>query len=412
MTLTIHRGAAQIGGCVTEIHAPNTRIFIDFGTQLPNLDGTMPQEHLSIPGLTEGAADCDGVFFSHGHGDHIGNLHRILPGIPVYMGPATKDLAQRLHEHLQCAHTYKPERFEDHQPTLDALVRARTFVPAHPISVGDLTVTPFRVDHSGFDAYCFLIEGDGVRVLHTGDFRDHGFTGKGLAPTLELYVGQVDWLIMEGTMLSRTGETVLTERELNFQAAQILREHPRVFVLCSSTNIDRIAAFHSAARKMRVPVFCDGFQKDILTIAQQYDRSAGGLYTFWDVRPFPKEGLPDRFLAFVRDNDHCRKIMEPWRGNCLVLYSMWSGYLEKPSIRSFLEGFACQPLHTSGHATPEALQKVCALTSPRRGVVPIHTEHPELFQEILPDAKVAPLSDGQSIDLGTELVLAELAILG
>jgi hypothetical protein len=35
-----------------------------------------------------------------------------------------------------------------------------------------------------------------------------------------------------------------------------------------------------------------------------------------------------------------------------------------------------------------------------------------LFQEILPDAKVAPLSDGQSIDLGTELVLAELAILG
>jgi mRNA degradation ribonuclease J1/J2 len=91
---------------------------------------------------------------------------------------------------------------------------------------------------------------------------------------------------------------------------------------------------------------------------------------------------------------------------------MWSGYLEKPSIRSFLEGFACQPLHTSGHATPEALQKVCTLTSPRRGVVPIHTEHPELFQEILPDAKVAPLSDGQSIDLGTELVLAELAILG
>jgi ribonuclease J len=79
---------------------------------------------------------------------------------------------------------------------------------------------------------------------------------------------------------------------------------------------------------------------------------------------------------------------------------MWSGYLEKPSIQAFLEGFSYQQLHTSGHATPEALQKVCALTSPRRGVIPIHTEHPELFQEVLPDAKVVLLPDGQSLNLG------------
>jgi ribonuclease J len=398
MTLTIHRGAAQIGGCVTEIRTQNTRVFIDFGTQLPNLDGTTPQEHLSIPGLTGGTVDCDAVFFSHGHGDHMGNLHRILPGISIYMGPATREINLCLHQRLQKAHD-KGADLPDQQPTLDALERAKTFVPAHPISVGDLTATPFRVDHSGFDAYCFLIEGDGVRVLHTGDFRNHGFTGKGLEPTLERYVGQVDWLIMEGTMLSRTGETVLTERELSLQAAQILRKHPHVFVLCSSTNIDRLASFHSAARKERVHVFCDGFQKDILTIAQKYDRSAGELYTFRDVHPFPKEGLPNRFLAFVRDNARCRQLMEPWQGNCLVLYSMWSGYLEKPSVQSFLEGFSYQQLHTSGHATPETLRKVCALTAPRRGVIPIHTEHPELFQKVLPDAKVVPLPDGQSMDL-------------
>jgi ribonuclease J len=398
MTLTIHRGAAQIGGCVTELCTQNTRIFIDFGTQLPKLDGTVPPESLSIPGLTEGAARCDGVFFSHGHGDHMGNLHRILPGIPVYMGPATRDLAICLHQRLQKAHDQGAD-IPDQRSTLDALERAKTFVPAHPISVGDWTVTPFRVDHSGFDAYCFLVEGDGVRVLHTGDFRDHGFTGKGLAPTLTRYVGQVDWLIMEGTMLSRTGETVLTERELSLRAAQILREYPRVFVLCSSTHIDRLAAFHAAARKAHVPVFCDGFQKDILTIAQKYDRSAGGLYTFRDVRPFSKAGLPDRFLAFVRDNPRCRRLMEPWRENCLVLYSLWSGYLEKPSIQGFLKGFSYQQLHTSGHAAPEALRKVYALTAPRKGVIPIHTEHPELFQEILPGGKVVPLPDGQSLDL-------------
>jgi ribonuclease J len=397
MTLTIHRGAAQIGGCVTEIRTRNTRIFIDFGTQLPHLDGTVPRESLSIPGLTEGEADCGGVFFSHGHGDHMGNLHRVLPDIPVYMGSATREIALCLHRRLQKGHDRGVD-IPDQTATLDALERAGTLVPAKPISVGDLTVTPFRVDHSGFDAHCFLIEGEGVRVFHTGDFRNHGFTGKGLEPTLTRYVGQVDWLVMEGTMLSRPGETVLTEAQLSRAAAQILRTHPRVFVLCSSTNLDRLAAFHSAARQARVPVFCDEFQRDILTIAQKYDRSAGGLYTFQDVRLFPKEGLPRRFLAFVRDNPYGRQIMEPWRGDCLVLFSMWSGYLKKPSIQEFLKGFSYQPLHTSGHATPETLQTVYRLTAPRKGVIPIHTEHPERFRPLLPDATVAVLED-RSIDL-------------
>jgi ribonuclease J len=393
MILTIHRGANQIGGCVTEIRTQNTRIFIDFGTQLPNLDGTMPQEHLSIPGLTEGAAHCDGVFFSHGHGDHIGNLHRILPGIPVYLGPATREISLCLHRRLK-------EAGLPHQDAiLASLERAVPFHAARPIPVGDMTVTPFRVDHSGFDAYCFLIEGDGVRLLHTGDFRDHGYTGKGLEPMLRRYVGRVDWLIMEGTMLSRPGETVLTEAQLSREATQILRDHPRVFALCSSTNIDRIAALHSAAQRARVRMFCDDYQRDILSIARSYDRSAGGLYDFRDVSLFPKTGLPDRFLALVRDNAKSLKRMESWKGNCLVLYSMWSGYLEKSSVRTLLDGFSYQQLHTSGHASPETLQKVCELTAPRKGVVPIHTEHPERYEALLPGTRVVLLPDGESLEL-------------
>jgi hypothetical protein len=146
-------------------------------------------------------------------------------------------------------------------------------------------------------------------------------------------------------------------------------------------------------------VYCDKFQKEILSVTRKHDRSRG-LYSFYGVREIPDEGLPDRFLTFVRATDSFRGLMEPWRGNSLVLYSMWSGYLEKPTVQAFLKGFSYQPLHTSGHAAPETLQKVCALTSPRKGVVPIHTEHPELFQKILLDAKVVVLPDGQSLNLG------------
>ncbi|MBO7495631.1 MAG: hypothetical protein J6T98_03680 [Salinivirgaceae bacterium] len=41
MKITIHRGANQIGGCITEIEsAKGDRIFIDFGHNLPEGDET------------------------------------------------------------------------------------------------------------------------------------------------------------------------------------------------------------------------------------------------------------------------------------------------------------------------------------------------------------------------------------
>ena len=35
MNLIIHRGADQIGGCITEISTENCKILIDFGSNLP-----------------------------------------------------------------------------------------------------------------------------------------------------------------------------------------------------------------------------------------------------------------------------------------------------------------------------------------------------------------------------------------
>lgn len=35
MNITIHRGANQIGGCITEISSDNCKLLIDFGSNLP-----------------------------------------------------------------------------------------------------------------------------------------------------------------------------------------------------------------------------------------------------------------------------------------------------------------------------------------------------------------------------------------
>lgn len=401
MYLTIHRGTHQIGGCITEITTAATRIFIDFGAELPGPNGEVGQEMLDIPGLTEGEPRCQGVFFTHIHGDHMGNFHRILPGVPLYMGRAAKAISLVLNRQL--------DTVMDRGKQLAALERTGIFTAGVPVMVGDITVTPIWVDHSAFDAYMFLLEADGVRVLHTGDFRGHGLHGGSLVRALKAYAKDVDWLITEGTMLSRPDEQVRSEQELSEEAQRILTEHKRVFVLCSSTNIDRIRAFCQANPNRR-PIVCDLYQKKILDAVE--DNAPGWLrgYNFRSVIPDASWNhklhnwmAEQGFLMFVRPNDHFRAVMESYQDSCQVVYSMWNGYREGPmkqeQIVNFLEGFDVISLHTSGHVTQADLHRVYAWVRPRRGVIPIHTENPEGFKKLIPAEKLRFLRDGERMRL-------------
>jgi len=78
--ITIHRGARQIGGCVTEIACRQSRVFIDIGKNLPG-SGI---ELSPIDGLTDGDGSSSALFLTHYHGDHIGNLEKVLPNVAVF----------------------------------------------------------------------------------------------------------------------------------------------------------------------------------------------------------------------------------------------------------------------------------------------------------------------------------------
>ena len=104
MEIIIHRGTHQIGGCVTEIKTEETRIIIDIGTPLPGSktenEGDAAEENIiAIPGVmvpadsrSDSVKPCDGVFVTHYHGDHIGNIDALLRDVSLYMGPATKKI--------------------------------------------------------------------------------------------------------------------------------------------------------------------------------------------------------------------------------------------------------------------------------------------------------------------------------
>ena len=127
----------------------------------------------------------------------MGLLDTINEDIPFYMGEASKTIAQILNDRLS-----KAPNIDSHDP--ERINNIMTFKVAKPITIGDIMITPYMVDHSAYDAYMFKVEADGKSVLHTGDFRTHGFRGKGVKPTLEKYVKKVNALVCEGTTLNRT----------------------------------------------------------------------------------------------------------------------------------------------------------------------------------------------------------------
>ena len=393
MNIIIHRGTHQIGGCATEYRTKNTRIFIDFGAELDSKNA----RPFDIEGITKGKTNCDAVFFTHYHGDHMGLLDTINKDIPLYMGVASKEIAQILNKRLSKSPHVKSYNVD----RIDSIL---TFEVPKPIMIGDIKITPYMVDHSAYDAYMFKIEADGKVVLHTGDFRTHGFRGKGVKPTLEKNVGKVDVLVCEGTTLSRTEARCETEYELKNRIKPILEENKYVFVVCSSTNIDRLAGICSV-----IPIgkycICDNYQLSVMEYVRKHAGHKSSLYRFSKAKYY-RENLDEKmngsgFCMFVRcGNPEHKKVMEMYKDkNPVVIYSMWKGYLEQDNIKRFLDGYKRLDMHTSGHADSDAIKMVTDITQPET-VIPMHTEVPEAFEKLVGKDKLMILKDGEIYNLG------------
>ena len=409
MEIIIHRGTHQIGGCVTEIKSSKgTRIFIDIGENLPSLEEPKPE--IQVPGLFSEPRECDAIFITHYHGDHVGMLNRVLDGIPVYMG----DISFKVFEYL----TNRVDKaFGNKAKDIAKFKDIQTFVAGDKISINDIIVTPYRVDHSAYDAYMFLIECDGKKILHTGDFRTHGWIGKGVNLVAKKLIRKVDIIITEGTMVSRMTEDtviedIMTEKDLYEKFKDFLKTN-NIFVMCSSTNIDTIAGLYMATQELGKLFVSDGYQRAVLDIVtKDPNPKKHEMYNFHKVKKYwvDKKGIPRQdtidkmkamgFCCLVRANDYDMfpNLIKSFP-DAKVIYSVWDGYLHKDkpyrneSYIKMVDQFNAltDNWHTSGHATFKAIQELCTILGPTY-IIPIHTEKPKKFKEIN-GAKIVLLED-------------------
>jgi len=400
MKIIIHRGINQIGGCITEISTNRARILIDLGQNLPDGEGVVSDDLASSEAIEKITQGIDAIFYTHYHGDHLGLFHYVPDNVQQYIGQVAKRVALCKHRQL----SYIKGREELSAEEIATLEKMGELSPGKPIVIEDIKITPYFVSHSAYDAYMFLIEADCKRILHTGDFRGHGYLSKGLLPTIEKLIlsqGKVDFLITEGTMLSRLGEKVMTENELQKEAGKIMARYKNVFVICSSTDMERLATFYAANRRLKRPLVCDRFQKSILEIFTESAGKLTPLFCFDKVYDFnPTNGklvdwMSDKgFCMFVRATDKFKDYYQSLTtrldsNETILIYSMWKEYVNfngKHAVQRYIDfvSMFCnvEKLHTSGHASAECLADICNLVNPTVGIIPIHSEQSDNYRKL------------------------------
>lgn len=384
MKVRIIKGTNQIGGCITEITSKNAKILIDFGNDLEDT-----KESFELDGLTYNKSKYNAVFITHSHIDHIGLVSKINEDIPIYVEESSLKIYN-----ITCDFCGEEKLTR----------KINTFKIYDTIQINDMKVTPYRVDHSSYNSCMFVIECEDKKILHTGDFRLHGRKKDETLNNLKR-IGKVDLLITEGTSLSRNILEYETEEKLEKEALEYMKKYDQVFIMHSSTNIDRTISFIKSSLKAGKNYILDLFTYSLnkvvnTNIKVDYKR----IFVWIPLRySYKDDTFKNKYMVFDNSSffgkkyamnvkvsmlDDIKKLKE--KGlitNACLIYSMWSGYVEnEEKLRNFIDeieniGIELKKLHTSGHADINSMIKLNEIVNPDKTII-IHTENREKGKKI------------------------------
>ncbi len=436
MRIIIHRGSKEIGGSCVEVAAGKTRVIVDLGMplvapwnkkqKLESADfvrksskelldmGVLPAAK-GLYAMDGEGPNIDAVLLSHPHQDHYGLLGHIRPEIPVYLSDGARRIIEASDIFLTLkARIRKPVTIDDRKS----------------VTIGDIAVTPYLVDHSGFGAMAFLIEGEGKKVFYSGDFRAHGRKWKLFPKFLRTAPQGVDCLLMEGTTLGRPAQRMETEEEVGNKIIRIGREKKGLkLVYASGQNIDRLVSFYKAAQAIRGVFVVDLYTAYVLEslgypsiphpsqkypclkvlfskylmrkIAASKMSSLFRRYRPYEIEPQEVGRDPGRFFMMYRESLNAEVEQVANFEGAVMIYSMYEGYRREASfqkVQSFLtkHGIALESAHTSGHAGFDDLKSLVTALKPKV-LTPIHTFEPDRYRQLWDS--IHPLDDGDVFEV-------------
>lgn len=418
MNFKIHRGTKEIGGSCVEVWTENTRILLDFGMPLVEKDGsefdfrkykTLNVNELiergvlsDIEGLYDNSKNLiDGVIISHPHQDHYGLSNFINEDVQYYLGEAT-------HKLIEINNIFTSQEIH--------LKKTTYFEKSKKFGIGDISITPYWVDHSAFDSYSFLVKANGKSLFYSGDFRSHGRKAKVFKWFTHNAPQRVDYLLLEGTTIGRGSKAFKTEIEIENEFTKLFKESDKLnLIYVSGQNIDRLVSIWRACIKTKKILVVDVYVATVLKELSKFAnihypsksfKNLKVIFPYYTSRRLKNEGKEkilyqfknfkitkeeisnqsEKIVMIVRpsmqkDLEHINGIDG---GN--LIYSMWEGYLKKSNTKKFLDyltdrKFTIHHIHTSGHADIETLKKMVEVIKPK-SIVPIHTFESKDYKNI------------------------------
>ncbi len=411
MQICIHRGAKEIGGSCVEVISAGKRIIIDLGLPLDAEENN--KKYLPVISGFDGNDDSLlAIIISHPHLDHFGLIAHINLEIPVIMGHDARRI-------LTKASPFLPGIW----PIPSNGINLKSEIP---IKLGPFKITPFLIDHSGYDAYSLLIESDGKRLFYSGDFRAHGRKASLTEKLIANPPGNIDVLLMEGSSLGRLdmNESFPSETDIEQQFVDVFKKTSGLkLVHTSSQNIDRIVSIFRACRKTGKTLIIDLYTAVVLEATgnkniPQSNWPDIALYIPQSQRIQIKN---NKWFDILKNHSKNRIFIEKLQeiseksvllfrplhmhdienanllNDAVYIYSQWEGYWELDSYsysREWLtiHGIPKVSIHTSGHASPSDLKRFAEALRPAK-MVPIHTFGPEKYQTFLSNVELH--ADGQ-----------------
>lgn len=416
MAVTVHRGSQEVGGNCVELGSGGARILLDIGAPLELAEvgeATLPRTLR----LGREAGQLLGVVVSHARQDHYGLWHHVGPSVPCYIGRRSLSVMKAARPFLRNAKLPKQVKTYDSYKTFES---------------GPFRITPYLVDHSAFEAHALLVEADGKRLLYTGDLRAHGRKPGALPRLLKSCPKPLHALVIEGTTVGRSESGVRPQTEKQLEAELVGRiESARGLVLAmfASQNINRFVIFYKASKRAGRTMVVDVYTAEIIRasgVKKLPNPTNSDLRVFlpWVQRnKIVREGNPQvvnkyrsRRIYLTPENENEVKkragelVMEFRRTmggelkkyQCLagarLIYSMWSGYLER-HLRDLpgwcrANGVEFEARHTSGHAHLTTLRRVVNRLKPAR-LIPVHTSAPKVFKTEFPQS--VEVRDGEPL---------------
>jgi len=405
-------GLGEVGKNMTLYETDNGSVLVDAGLAFPR------DEHLGVDlvlpdfsYLKDHARDIQAVLLTHAHEDHVGSLPYVLREVAVPRVLATKltlGLVQsKLDEHGLLSRT----QLDEIKPE------------AGPIDVGPFRVDSVRMAHSVPDNVAFVLEFDGLRVLHTSDYKlDHtpvdGYKTD-VGKLAELGNRGIDLMLGDSTNAERPGFTG-SERLVGDAFRQIIPlRKGRVLIATFASNVHRMQQAIDVALEAdrKVCVVGRSMRKN-LNIA----RSLGYLNVPEDtlIRPnelddYPpdkvlvlctgSQGEPLSALTRIAYHDHSAVRVDrgdtviisakPVPGNELRVHDTIN-QLARAGAEILHQEIA--PVHVSGHGNSEEIRTVLSLVRPK-AVMPVHGE----FRMLAAQARMA----GEAGVPASSIVLAE-----